>query len=96
MRIDDTIRLYKKLSATNSIMYKPNSETLRQIAAWLEELKDLRKRSEKFEKNLLNKLDYNTGYYKALDDMLMNLKQKGLYEAEVEEVVTRLKREGFK
>lgn len=96
MRIEDTIRLYKKLSATNSIMYKPNSETLRQIAAWLEELKDLRKRSEKFEKNLLNKLDYNTGYYKALDDMLMNLKQKGLYEAEVEEVVTRLKREGFK
>lgn len=70
MTLEETIRLYRRLSATSSIMYKPNSKTLGQIATWLEELKVLRIKNDEFAKYLQKKCDYKSGYDKALEDVV--------------------------
>lgn len=68
MTLEETIRLYRRLSATSPIIYQPNSKTLGQIATWLEELKWIKATNlyTQAQVDLFKQESYN----KALDDLL--------------------------
>ena len=95
MTLEETIRLYRRLSATNSIMYKPNSKTLGQIATWLEELKVLRIKNDEFAKYLQKKCDYKSGYDKALEDVIKEFQNSwgDFTFKEIEERINKLQKE---
>lgn len=101
MSIDEAIAKYKAITNTDAICPAHCNiscdkcvQESRQIAEWLEELKELR---EYFNSTEIGKYRFQKGYNKAIDDFVNACKENimyktfGLRECDIEKIAEQLK-----
>lgn len=75
MTIDEAIEHCKNIKSCDEC-----EKEHQQLAEWLEELKELRKEKDKFDRNIkffneINVKSYEVGYNKAIDDFAISIKE---------------------
>ena len=84
-RIQKDANKQKGLNHGYYVWQSVNADKYRQIAEWLEELKELRKQKNKFDENIkffneINLKCHNQGYNKAIDDLTEKIVGYGTYD----------------